>query len=183
MRGRCRVEHAVDEEHGFLPSRVGVALGLASTASRARARARVLGSERGARSLCSEAVLCGDAAFAQGLRCAKLCRTSDVRARRQVSPRLRVAAPAFLVCYWTLVDTAPHCFWAKSVVITLRARIAAHSHAALCGQRAPPRLASLPAATAAPPHCAQLRRRRRTSHGLRRRRHQGQIPDLRRRRR
>ena len=80
MRGRRRVEHAVDEEHCFfLPSlaRVGVALGLASTASRARARARVLGSERGARSLCSEAVLCGDAAFAQGLRCAKLCRTSD----------------------------------------------------------------------------------------------------------
>ena len=80
MRGRRRVQYAVHEEHCFFwPSlaRVGVALGLASTASRARARARVLGSERGARSLCSEAVLCGDAAFAQGLRCARLCRTSD----------------------------------------------------------------------------------------------------------
>ena len=74
MRGRRRVEHAVDEEHCFSRARVGVVVGLASTASRARARA---GSERGARSLCSEAVLCGDAAFSQGLRCAKLCRTSD----------------------------------------------------------------------------------------------------------
>ena len=57
MRGRRRVQYAVHEEHCFfLPSlaRVGVALGLASTASRARARARVLGSERGARSLGSK---------------------------------------------------------------------------------------------------------------------------------
>ena len=74
VRGRRRVEHAVDEEHCFSRARVGVVVGLASTASRARARA---GSERGARSLCSEAVLCGDAAFSQGLRCTKLCRTSD----------------------------------------------------------------------------------------------------------
>ena len=78
VRGRRRVQNAVHEEHFlFLLARVGVVLGLASTASRARARARVLGSERGAREPWLEAVLCGDAAFAQGLRCAKLCRTSD----------------------------------------------------------------------------------------------------------
>ena len=135
VRGRRRVEHAVDEEHCFSRARVGVVVGLASTASRARARA---GSERGARSLCSEAVLCGDAAFSQGLRCAKLCRTSD-----EPCTLAGLSAPTsscslgawFLVCYWTLVGkTRRSCIWGpeppKFVVVDLCARIAAHSHAA-----------------------------------------------------
>ena len=74
MGGRRRVQDAVDEEHFcFLPSRSRGALGLASTASRARA----CWQRAGAWSQVYEAVLCGAAAFAQGLRCAKLCRASD----------------------------------------------------------------------------------------------------------
>ena len=169
------------EEHCFFsPSlaRVGVALGLASTASRVRARRARAGSERGLGALaakqCSAAMrfsprVCGVQSYAE---------PAMNRARWQVSPRLRAAlasAPGFLVCYWTLVDKTRRSTvlgpLAAQIGDSIAVRIAAHSHAGRRPSRSPAGRGLLPASplTACSHSRARAALRSRRAHVRRRR--------------
>ena len=196
-RRRRGVQDAVDEEHCFSRARVGVALGLASTASRARARA---GSERGLEpSLRSSALR--RAAVSQGLRGAKLCRTSDEPctlvwlSAPTSSCSLGAWLPSVLLdASWQ--DAAQHCFGAPSrpnrwlytcahVSLRIRTQPAA-PHAVRAEDSSPPphclqpqqRSRAADRTAAAAPHCAAAAPPPRKEDGLRRRRHQGQVPHV-----
>jgi hypothetical protein len=115
-------------------------------------------------------VLCGDAVFAQGLRCAKLCRTSD-----EPCTLASLSAPTgFLVCYWTLVGKTRRSTVLGPLAAQIGdsiARIAAHSHAGRRPSRSPAGRGLLPASplTACSHSRARAALRSRRAHVRRRR--------------
>ena len=179
----------------------GGALGSWSAPRRRPGRARVLAASGGSEPWLRSSALrrCG---FRPGFAVCKAMQNHDTSLSAPTSSCS--LAPGFLVCYWTLVGKTRRSTVLGPLAAQIGDSVAVRTYRCAfarspppltqpCGQGASPRLASHclqpqprsrrtaqpPRTRAAPPR----RRRARTNHGLRRRRHQGQVPDLRRRRR